>query len=204
MRGPVLLDPRDPDAPFPPAEAALREPNGLLAVGGDLSPRRLLRAYRSGAFPWYGEGQPILWWSPDPRAVLLPERVRVSRSLRRTLRRGLFRVTVDRAFDAVIEACATVPRPGQDGTWITPEMAAAYRRLHRLGHAHSVEAWTRDGELAGGLYGVAIGRVFFGESMFSRRSDASKVALVTLCRALEAWGYGLVDARRAVLGVERP
>lgn len=195
MRRPALLDPRDPEAPFPPVEAALREPEGLLAIGGDLHPRRLLRAYRAGIFPWYGEGQPILWWSPDPRAVLLPERVHVSRSLRRTLRRGLFRVTVDRAFDAVIEACATVPRPGQDGTWITPEMAAAYRRLHRLGHAHSVEAWTRDGGLAGGLYGVAIGRVFFGESMFSRRSDASKVALVALCRMLVAWGYGLVDCQ---------
>ncbi len=195
MRRPALLDPRDPEAPFPPVEAALREPDGLLAIGGDLHPRRLLRAYRAGIFPWYGEGQPILWWSPDPRAVLLPQRLHVSRSLRRTLRRGTFRVTVDRDFAAVIEACATVPRRGQDGTWITPEMAEAYRRLHVLGHAHSVEVWTREGELAGGLYGVAIGRVFFGESMFSRRTDASKVALVALCRMLLAWGYRLIDCQ---------
>ncbi len=197
MRLPVILDPRDPHAPFPPAEAALREPDGLLAIGGDLHPQRLLRAYRAGIFPWYGEGQPILWWSPDPRAVLFPERVHVSRSVRRRLRRGRFRVTADRDFAAVIEACATVPRRGQDGTWITPEMAAAYRRLHALGHAHSVEVWDEGGALAGGLYGVAIGRVFFGESMFSRRSDASKVALVALCRALSSWGYGLVDCQVA-------
>ncbi len=195
------IDTDDPLAPFPDARKALREPDGLLAFGGDLSPQRLLRAYRHGIFPWYGPGQPILWWSPDPRAVLFPERLHVSRSLRRTLRRGRFRVSFDRAFDAVTGACAE-PRAGQDGTWITPEMRAAYGRLHRLGAAHSVEVWYGD-ELAGGLYGVAIGRVFFGESMFSRRSDASKVALVHLAHTLRVWGYGLIDAQIRSAHLER-
>ncbi len=199
------LDPEDPQAPFPDQRRALREPDGLLAFGGDLSPARLVRAYRNGIFPWYSAGQPILWWSPDPRAVLFPERLHISRSLHKTLRRGVFRVTLDRAFDAVVEACAE-PRPQQEGTWITSGMRAAYGRLHRLGIAHSAEAW-QDGELVGGLYGVALGRVFFGESMFSRRTDASKVALCHLVATLRAWGYGLIDAQipsphLARLGVE--
>ncbi len=180
---------------FPPVGLALREPNGLLAAGGDLRPERLLAAYRRGIFPWYEEGQPILWWSPDPRAVLYPHALRVSRSLRRTLKRGGFEVTVDRAFAAVVAGCAS-PRPGAVGTWITPEMAAAYGTLHRLGWAHSIETW-RDGVLVGGLYGVAIGRVFFGESMFSRVTDASKVALVGLVRRLEARGFELIDCQVA-------
>jgi leucyl/phenylalanyl-tRNA--protein transferase len=183
----------DPTQPFPPLSRALREPNGLLAAGADLSVERLLDAYRHGIFPWYSEGEPILWWSPDPRMVLAPGDVRISRSLSRTLRKGRFRVTADRAFEAVIESCSA-PRAGQQGTWITAEMKAAYIRLHRSGHAHSVEAWDGD-ELAGGLYGVAIGRAFFGESMFARVSDASKVALVALARQLQAWQFGLIDCQ---------
>jgi leucyl/phenylalanyl-tRNA--protein transferase len=186
------LSPR-PAAPFPDPALAETEPNGLLAVGGDLSPDRLRNAYRAGVFPWYGEDQPILWWSPDPRLVLFPDRLHVSRSLRRTLRRDGFRVSLDRDFAAVIQACAA-PRPAADGTWILPEMAQAYGRLHALGLAHSAECW-RGGELVGGLYGVAIGRTFFGESMFSRATDASKVALVHLVRRLSAWGFALVDCQ---------
>jgi leucyl/phenylalanyl-tRNA--protein transferase len=187
------LDPRDDNQPFPPPDRALTEPDGLLAAGGSLSPRRLLRAYRVGIFPWYSPGQPILWWSPDPRLVLFPECVRIARSLRKTLRKGLFTVTADTAFDLVIAACAG-PREGNPGTWITPEMHRAYCRLHRLGHAHSIETW-REGELAGGLYGVAVGRVFFGESMFSRVSDASKVALVTLALQLRRWEFATIDCQ---------
>ena len=177
-----------PDA-FPDPECALDEPNGLLAAGGDLEPRRLLHAYRRGIFPWFSEGQPILWWSPDPRAVLWPDALKVGRSLRRTLRRGTFTITGDTAFDRVVRECAA-PRAGRDGTWITPRMAAAYGRLHRAGHAHSIECW-RGADLAGGLYGIAIGRVFFGESMFSRASDASKAALAHLCTL----GFGLIDCQ---------
>ena len=188
-----LLDPDDPGAPFPPVETAEREPDGLLALGGDLQPQRLLTAYRSGIFPWYSAGQPLLWWSPDPRTVLFPERLKISRSLRKSLRNKPFQVTFDHAFDAVVDACAA-PRPGENGTWITPEMASAYGRLHRLGHAHSVEVW-RDRKLVGGLYGIAIGRVFFGESMFSRVPDASKVGFVHLVRQLLARGYALVDCQ---------
>jgi leucyl/phenylalanyl-tRNA--protein transferase len=188
-----LLDPHDPEAPFPDPALAEREPDGLLAVGGDLGIARLLNAYRRGIFPWFSPGDPILWWSPDPRTVLVPGHVRVSRSLRKTLRRGQFAVSIDRAFDEVITACAA-PRPGSEGTWLVPEMIAAYRRLHRQGWAHSVEVW-HGMDLAGGLYGVAIGRVFFGESMFSRVSDASKVALVHLSRTLDAWGFGLIDCQ---------
>lgn len=191
--GPFWLDPHDPRMQFPHPELAMEEPNGLLAVGGDLSPRRLLAAYRLGIFPWYSDGQPILWWTPDPRAVLLPGQLHVSRSLGRTVRRATFEVTADEAFAEVIRACAQ-PRADQEGTWITEEMAAAYRRLHELGHAHSVESW-RGGELVGGLYGIAIGGVFFGESMFSRRTDASKVAFVHLVRQLQAWGFGLIDCQ---------
>ncbi len=187
------LDPDNDTQPFPPVELALTEPDGLLAVGGSLSPERLFEAYRQGIFPWYSEGQPILWWSPDPRSVLRPERLRISRSLRKVLRRGDYTVTMDTAFPDVMAGCAA-PRPGQDGTWITDEMVEAYIRLHKLGLAHSVESWF-EGELAGGLYGVAIGRVFFGESMFTRRSEASKVAFVHLVRQLQHWGYELIDCQ---------
>lgn len=188
-----LLDPNDPNAPFPDVSLAEREPDGLLALGGDLSVTRLLNAYRRGIFPWFSVGDPILWWSPDPRTVLDPNRVRISRSLRKTLRKGLFRVTMDRNFDDVISACSE-PRAGTDGTWLVPEMISAYRHLHRRGHAHSVEVW-HEGELAGGLYGVALGRVFFGESMFTRVNDASKVALVHLCRRLSSLGFALIDCQ---------
>jgi len=181
------------DTPFPPLAAAQKEPNGLLAVGGDLSPRRLLDAYRCGIFPWYSEGDPILWWSPDPRMVLFPDELRVTRSLAKTLRNKPHEVRFDTAFAAVIRGCAA-PRPAQGGTWIGPEMRAAYRKLHDLGYAHSVETWI-DGELAGGLYGVAIGSVFFGESMFARARDASKMALVGLVRRLAAAGFGLIDCQ---------
>jgi leucyl/phenylalanyl-tRNA--protein transferase len=181
------------DTPFPPLAAAQKEPNGLLAVGGDLSPRRLLDAYRRGIFPWYSEGDPILWWSPDPRMVLFPPELRVTRSLGKTLRNKAHEIRFDSAFDAVMRGCAA-PRPGQGGTWIGPEMRSAYRKLHDLGYAHSVETWIED-ELAGGLYGVAIGRAFFGESMFSRARDASKIALVALVRRLAADGFGLIDCQ---------
>ena len=182
------LDPTDPGAPFPDPTLALTEPDGLLAVGGDLSPQRLLNAYHQGIFPWYAEGQPILWWSPDPRTVLTPESLHVSRRLARTLRRSKFTVTYDTDFSGVLEGCAA-PRDDQDGTWLLPEMKDAYLRLHRLGYAHSVECWL-DGELAGGLYGVRLGRVLFGESMFTRITDASKVALV---HALRDPAFGPID-----------
>lgn len=188
-----LLDPNDPTAPFPDVSLAEREPDGLLAVGGDLSVPRLVNAYRHGIFPWFNESDPILWWSPDPRTVLVPSHLHVSRSLRKTLRKGLFDVTMDQAFDRVITACAG-PRSDSAGTWLVPEMIHAYSRLHRKGWAHSVEVWA-DGRLVGGLYGVAIGRAFFGESMFSRAGDASKVALVHLCRTLDAWDFGLIDCQ---------
>lgn len=191
----TMLDPALPNQDFPPVDQALPDPNGLLAVGGDLSPARLLKAYRHGIFPWYNEGEPILWWSPDPRLVLFPEKIRVSRSLRKTLKQGKFQITFDKAFVDVIEGCAK-PRGDEDneGTWITPEMKSAYVRLHRLGHAHSVETW-QDNQLVGGLYGVAIGRVFYGESMFYRRSNASKAAFVTLVEKLKSWHYGLIDCQ---------
>ncbi len=178
---------------FPPLKHALLEPNGLLAIGGDLGVESLLSAYRRGIFPWYSSGQPILWWSPDPRAVLLPAQVHVSRSLAKRMRKGGFELYFDRDFAAVIDACAA-PRDEYTGTWITAEMRSAYLALHAHGHAHSIECW-RDGELRGGLYGVAIGRAFFGESMFSRERDTSKIALVTLCRWLCAWGYALLDCQ---------
>ena len=177
---------------FPPAEAS--DPSGLLALGGDLSPERLLLAYSEGIFPWYSEGQPILWHSPDPRCVLVPAELRVSRSLAKTLRRGRFEVRLDTAFDDVIRACAESPRPEQDGTWITPEMQQAYCTLHRLGLAHSAEAW-EEGRLVGGLYGVSLGSAFFGESMFTLKSDASKAAFAVLVRQLERWGFELVDCQ---------
>lgn len=181
------------DSDFPPVERARRRPNGLLAAGADLSPQRLLAAYRRGIFPWYSAGEPILWWSPDPRTVLFPNEMRVGRTLRKTLRKGCFQVTADTAFERVLDGCAQ-PRPEQAGTWITADMQRAYCQLHALGLAHSVESWV-DGELAGGLYGVALGRVFFGESMFARVSDASKVAFVHLVRQLIAWSFGLIDCQ---------
>jgi leucyl/phenylalanyl-tRNA--protein transferase len=175
-------------------DPALAEPDGLLAVGGDLSPERLLAAYAAGIFPWFSERMPILWWSPDPRLVLEPAALHVSSSLRRTLRRGRYRVTSDQAFERVVRRCAERERPGQDGTWITPEMLAAYARLHRLGVAHSFEAWEGDA-LAGGLYGVSLGAAFFGESMFADRPDASKVAFVRGVEWLARCGIDLVDAQ---------
>ncbi len=178
---------------FPPVEAALTQPNGLVAVGGDLSPERLVSAYRQGIFPWFEEDQPILWWSPDPRAVLYPARLRVRRSLAKRIRNAGFEVTVDRAFRPVMEACAA-PRRDSAGTWITTGMLDAYTRLHQEGLAHSVEVWEGD-ELVGGLYGVGLGAVFFGESMFSHRADASKVALVWLVRHLQAEGVHFIDCQ---------
>lgn len=184
-----------PAAPlFPPLDSALQEPNGLLAVGGDLAPERLLAAYRRGIFPWYAPGEPILWWSPDPRMVLFPAELKVSRSLARTLRRGDYELRLDTAFPQVVAACATAPRNGQQGTWIVPEMQAAYQGLHELGYAHSVETWA-SGELVGGLYGVALGRMFYGESMFSRRTDASKIALAHLVRYLQQRGFAMIDCQ---------
>jgi len=174
---------------------ALAEPGGLLAVGGDLRPERLLAAYRRGIFPWYDERSPILWWSPDPRPLLIPEQVCVSKRLARTLRSGKFQVTLDTDFDGVIRGCAGVARAAGNGTWILPEMIEAYARLFAAGHAHSVEAWS-DGELVGGAYGVAIGKAFFGESMFHRVTDASKVAFVTLCRYLAALGFHFIDCQQ--------
>jgi leucyl/phenylalanyl-tRNA--protein transferase len=179
--------------PFPEVERALAEPNGLLAAGADLSRPRLLEAYRNGIFPWFAQDQPILWWSPDPRMVLFPAEMKVSRSLARTMRNTRFQVRADTAFDEVIEGCRQ-PRRAESGTWITEEMAVAYGALHRAGFAHSVETWL-DGELVGGLYGVALGRAFFGESMFTRVSDASKVAFVALARQLEHWGFGVIDCQ---------
>jgi len=189
------LDPNDAAQPFPDVEDALREPDGLLAIGGDLSPSRLLRAYRQGIFPWYNSDQPILWWSPDPRTVLYPPSLKISRSLRKTLRKSIFTVTADTAFRRVIQYCAA-PRSTDGGTWLTDDMVEAFCRLHRMGHAHSVESWYQ-GELVGGLYGLALGRIFFGESMFARHSDASKVAFVRLVEHLQQWGYVLIDCQVA-------
>lgn len=198
LRLPLLGD--DPAAPFPPVDTALREPDGLLAAGGDLSPERLLRAYRHGVFPWYSARQPILWWSPDPRTVFRTDRLHLSRRFRRTLRGCDWIVRADTAFDRVVERCAQAPRRGQDGTWITDEMRRAYLRLHRLGHAHSIEVFAPAGgdagsHLVGGLYGVACGRMFFGESMFSDRDGGSKVALAALALRLGQWGWPLLDAQ---------
>ncbi len=180
-------------AEFPPVTQALREPNGLLAAGGDLSPPRLIEAYRHGIFPWFNPGEPILWWSPDPRMVLYPTELKVSRSLRKTLKKRDYEVRVDTAFTAVMRHCA-LPRDGHHGTWISEEMVAAYARLHEMGLAHSVETW-RAGELVGGLYGVALGGMFYGESMFSRVTDASKIAFVHLVRQLERWCFGMIDCQ---------
>ncbi|XLM21913.1 leucyl/phenylalanyl-tRNA--protein transferase [Chromobacterium piscinae] len=182
-----------PEPVFPPVTQALGHPNGLLAAGGDLSSRRILCAYSEGIFPWFSEGEPILWWSPAPRMVLYPEELKVSRSLAKTLRNLDYEIRVDSAFPEVMRACAE-PSAGQDGTWIVPEMVAAYCRLHQLGYAHSFETWI-GGELVGGLYGVAIGRMFYGESMFSRRRDASKLAFVHMVRHLQAQGVTMIDCQ---------
>lgn len=178
---------------FPPVGRALRDPPGLLAAGGSLAPEWLLEAYPRGIFPWFSAGEPILWWSPDPRLVLLPSAVKVSRSLRKVLRQQRFEIRFDTAFRAVVSACAA-PRVGASGTWITARMQEAYGRMHELGHAHSVEAWV-GGELVGGLYGISVGRAFFGESMFSLRSDASKACLVYLAHYLESLNFGVIDCQ---------
>jgi leucyl/phenylalanyl-tRNA--protein transferase len=180
---------------FPPIGRALATPNGLLCAGADLSPGRLIAAYSKGIFPWFSEGDPILWWSPDPRMVLFPGELRVSRSLRKTVARGAYETRFDHDFRAVIEACAS-PRAADGGTWIVPEMIEAYVRLHELGFAHSVESW-QEGRLAGGLYGLALGRVFFGESMFTRAPDASKAALVQLVERLKARGFRVIDCQQS-------
>lgn len=178
---------------FPPLERALRQPDGLLAMGGDLSAGRLIAAYRHGCFPWYSQGQPLMWWSPDPRTVLFPQELHIPRSLSKTLRSGTFRVTYDQQFAKVIRACAQ-PRHASPGTWITDAMQAAYNQLHQLGYAHSVEVWQGD-QLVGGLYGIAIGRLFFGESMFARQADASKVGFVSLVQELRQAGFVLIDCQ---------
>ncbi len=180
---------------FPPLNEALEEPDGLLAAGGDLSPEWLLSAYGHGVFPWYEAGQPILWWSPDPRLVLFPDKIRVSRSLKKFLRKHPYRLTMDTNFSAVIESCGR-SRARSSGTWITDEMRAAYQLLHQLGHAHSLEVWA-DSALVGGLYGVSLGKVFFGESMFSLEPNTSKLALVALARHLQHWGFRLIDCQVA-------
>ena len=182
-----------PGQDFPPLAQALSDPAGLLAAGGDLSPARLIAAYRQGIFPWYNAGDPILWWSPDPRMVLLPDELRVPRSLAKLMRRQPYEIRVDSAFRAVMTACAQ-PRAGQAGTWINADIIDAYTQLHALGVAHSVEAW-QDGVLVGGLYGIALGRAFYGESMFARAPDASKIAFVHLVRQLQRWQFGMIDCQ---------
>ncbi len=183
----------DPADSFPPVDRALKEPDGLLAAGGDLSPGRLLYAYSHGIFPWYDEGQPLLWWSPDPRCVFLPGDYHVSRRLQRELRRSDTEIRVNTAFADVVRACAA-PRRSEQGTWITPAMLSAYQHLHELGWAHSIEIWQSD-ELCGGLYGLAIGKAFFGESMFSKRANASKIALLYLARRLQAGDFHILDCQ---------
>lgn len=181
---------------FPPLASALAEPdgpNGLLAAGGDLSPQRLLAAYRRGIFPWFSDGDPILWWSPDPRMVLIPDELHITRALAKALRNRPYEIRIDTAFADVMAGCAA-PRDAHGGTWILPEMQAAYGTLHELGYAHSIETWI-DGQLAGGLYGIALGRAFFGESMFSRHKDASKIALAHLCVLLRQQGFGIIDCQ---------
>jgi len=190
-------DPQD----FPPLDKALYYPDGLLAVGGDLNPKRLIAAYQKGIFPWYDESQPILWWSPSQRMVLFPEHLKIGRSLGKTIRKKKFSLTLDQNFRAVVENCAA-PRRSESGTWITNEMLEAYCRLHELGIAHSVESWY-DGKLVGGLYGVALGKVFCGESMFARVSDASKVAFVHFVQQLQRWGYELIDCQMQTAHLQR-
>ena len=189
----TLLDPNQADQTFPSVTLALSEPDGLLAVGGCLSTQRIINAYSLGIFPWYSNEDPILWWSPDPRLVIFPEKLHISKSLQKTLRKQHFQISFDTAFSEVIKACAA-PRSLETGTWLTSEMQAAYIRLHHEGYAHSVEAW-HDNQLVGGLYGIAVGQVFFGESMFHSKTDASKVAFVSLIQQLSNWGYQLIDCQ---------
>jgi leucyl/phenylalanyl-tRNA--protein transferase len=189
----TLLDPDRADQAFPPISTALSDPDGLLAVGGCLSTQRIINAYRQGIFPWYSDEDPILWWSPNPRLIVFPDQLHVSKSLQKTQRKQIFQLSFDTAFADVIQACS-MPRAQDSGTWLLPEMQAAYIRLHEEGHAHSMEAWFQ-GELVGGLYGIAIGRVFFGESMFHIKTDASKIAFVTLAQLLTKWGYQLIDCQ---------
>lgn len=189
----TLLDPMQADQAFPAVEQALKEPDGLLAVGGCLSTQRVINAYSQGIFPWYSDQDPILWWSPDPRLVIFPEKLHISRTLGKTLRKQHFQISFDKAFAQVIQACAA-PRTQQTGTWLTSEMQMAYMRLHNEGYAHSVEAW-QNNKLVGGLYGIAVGQIFFGESMFHKQTDASKVAFVNLIHQLSSWGYQLIDCQ---------
>ncbi|MEN8214161.1 MAG: leucyl/phenylalanyl-tRNA--protein transferase [Pseudomonadota bacterium] len=188
------LDNTPGDSDFPDPRLAETEPNGLLAIGGDLSVTRLTKAYCAGIFPWFSEGEPLLWWSPDPRLLLFPDKVHLSRSLRKVLRRDDYRVTFDTAFEEVMLQCAAAPRDGQSGTWINDEMITAYNALHERGYAHSVEVW-RGQHLSGGLYGVAIGSAFYGESMFSLASNSSKIALVALARKLQHYGFAFIDCQ---------
>lgn len=193
----ILLDPHASDEPFPPVEMAWEEPNGLLAFGGDLSPTRLINAYQSGIFPWYNPEEPIYWWSPDPRAVLYPNEIRLSRSLRKSIRsiqnKG-YEIRFDTDFAAVVKSCAA-PRAQSEGTWISNEMFLAYVTLHEMGAAHSVEVWNNENELVGGLYGIATGGVFSGESMFSKERDTSKIAFVALAWHMKNWGYSVIDCQ---------
>lgn len=184
---------QDETAPFPPIDQAIDEPNGLLAAGGTLSHQRLVSAYRAGIFPWYSPGEPILWWSPDPRCVLVPDQLHISKSMRKRLKKDDYHVTFNRNFSAVIDACSA-PRKGEDGTWITNEMKAAYEKLHQQGLAHSVEVYI-EGELVGGLYGLSMGKLFFGESMFSKVKDCSKIAFIKMVEQLQKWGYALIDCQ---------
>jgi leucyl/phenylalanyl-tRNA---protein transferase len=182
-----------PTDPFPPVDQALDQPDGLLAAGGTLTMKRLIDAYTLGIFPWFNDGDPVLWWSPDPRTVLAPSRLHISHSLKKRLKKNGFLVTIDAAFARVLDGCAA-PRAEDSGTWLTPQMRRAYTSLHVAGLAHSIEVWM-DGELAGGIYGVALGRMFFGESMFSRRTDASKIAMARLAQQLDRWGFPLIDCQ---------
>lgn len=198
---PYWIAPYSSPYDFPPLEQATKCPDGLLAMGGDLSSNRLVVAYRKGIFPWYSEDQPILWWSPSQRMVLFPEMLKISRSLRQAVKRKIFTVTLDQCFREVITQCAAAPRRHEKGTWITGDILEAYCQLHQDGFAHSVESWYK-GELVGGLYGVSLGKVFFGESMFSRKTDASKVAFVHLVKQIQKWGYELIDCQMSTNHLE--
>ncbi|MBF0234569.1 MAG: leucyl/phenylalanyl-tRNA--protein transferase [Desulfamplus sp.] len=192
LKNSITGDIKLPDIQFPPVHLARHD--GLLCAGGDLSPQRLICAYQNGIFPWFSQGQPILWWSPDPRLVLYPDRINISKSLKKKIRKSYFTVTMDRAFESVINACAQFRDEKRTATWLVDDMIEAYIELHKLGYAHSVETW-KDGRLVGGLYGVSLGRVFFGESMFSHESDASKIALAALCSHLKHNDFDLIDCQ---------
>ncbi len=192
-QGPFWLEPYP--VTFPPTELALEDPNGLLAIGGGLTVEWLLHAYQKGIFPWFSPGEPILWWSPNPRSVLLPEQFKIARSLKQKIKKQPYSITLDKDFKSVLQQCANIPRPGQDGTWITDEIKQAYHQLHQSGYAHSVEAWDQAGNLVGGLYGVALGKVFYGESMFALKPDASKIAFTALVMQLQDWEFQLIDTQ---------